>query len=957
MDELFRFVALRPPTPLSDPIIIDGTSPLAISLAEARSAPNGLAEMHQLAQSFAQSDGFVGDASSLNLPLDRLADRLDESNGLGLTSAAELIESILDSTAAEVNQSPEFSADLARLQDSLLAIKLTPPDDGDAALVLRLLRAANIVQQVASGRDEIRVSTGNLMLLPASIFPLPPGPVTVAEPPDVPLGPSPEQTQKNLVARAKALDEALQALRVTRQQAFASSTQELTEVRVAESAARFDGEEERANVSFSVEANTVLLDSASISRLAPRVQKTLKNIGLDLAATPLPSLLHSLELHLGEVESLIDFTELRPELYFLGSGPYNPLTEPRPKDDVSDPSPAVLTAPPVTHGKVKPAGMADLLVVRQHVLGYAAGEVAYVENVAQGETLVRTTHRSETVEDVTVTVQETSREQQRDVQATDRFDLRRESSEVLRSDSARQPGSPGSAAYGVLVETGSSTEQAQKAAETFGRDVATRAVSRVSERLRTDTTHRRVQEFSEDVRHEFDNAAGAGHEIYVYQWLDRVVQAQVFSYGKRLFYDFVLPEPGALFLKALTWRHLPDGPFVKPAPFTLKSSQINEINYLYYTAGYGATGVEPPPEPQIVVSQPFASVSQNSFSTIPEIRAIQQAVPVKITIPPGYQAVTAKVLNNRSGWGADPSFFYIMIGTQIINLSTDTRNLFPLDGEVGSIPVTLASSDNQYVYIVNVEIWCEPTVHCLDVWRQRTCDAILQASRQRLAEYEERAANLRASIRMDALNFNLERKRSTEREELERACLAVLTGQHFDGLSAIEHSPQGYPQSFLPNVEPLGRYVRFLQQAFEWEQMTWHYYPYFWGRKQYWLDKLLLDDNDPQFRDFLRSGSVRVLLAVRPGFEGAVAHFMDTGTVPTVEELGQMASKLYLSFLTEDTGSDLAIESAKPYGEPWQLRAPTALVKLRGDKTLPAWTSQANAMGGIDWNARAGDPL
>ena len=119
----------------------------------------------------------------------------------------------------------------------------------------------------------------------------------------------------------------------------------------------------------------------------------------------------------------------------------------------------------------------------------------------------------------------------------------------------------------------------------------------------------------------------------------------------------------------------------------------------------------------------------------------------------------------------------------------------------------------------------------MDEWRQRTYDAILQASRQRIQEYQERAADLRAAVRMDALNFTLERKRSTEREELERACVTVLTNQHFDGLSAIEHSPQGYPQSFLPNVEPLGRYVRFFQQAFEWEQMTWRYYPYFWGRK------------------------------------------------------------------------------------------------------------------------------
>ena len=72
-----------------------------------------------------------------------------------------------------------------------------------------------------------------------------------------------------------------------------------------------------------------------------------------------------------------------------------------------------MPGPPVTHGQIKPAGLGDLLVVRHHVLGYAAGEVAYVENIAQGETLVRTTRRAESIENIVVTTAETSREQQR----------------------------------------------------------------------------------------------------------------------------------------------------------------------------------------------------------------------------------------------------------------------------------------------------------------------------------------------------------------------------------------------------------------------------------------------------------------------------------------------------------------------------------------------------------------
>jgi hypothetical protein len=328
-------------------------------------------------------------------------------------------------------------------------------------------------------------------------------------------------------------------------------------------------------------------------------------------------------------------------------------------------------------------------------------------------------------------------------------------------------------------------------------------------------------------------------------------------------------------------------------------------------------------------------------------------------IPPGYRAVTAVVRAGASMWDEGINTFGLMIGAKHVDLRPPNKwvQTIELDGEVGAIPVTFATTWNLFLYNVNVEILCEPTERHTDEWRHRTHETILEASRTRLAEYEDRSANVRAAVRMDALGLSVGRKRSVEREELQRSCLAVLTNRQFDALSAIEHSTQGYPQPFLPNVEPLGRYIRFLQQAFEWEQMTWRYHPYFWGRKQYWLDKVLFDDPDEEFRDFLRAGAARVLVSVRPGFEGAVAHFMDTGTVPTVAELGQMASPLYLPFLAEAGGGDVAIEDATPYGPPWQVRAPTTLVKLRSAPTMPAWTGAVDGSGHFSWTAEAGDAL
>src|SRR5262249_35047719 len=156
-----------------------------------------------------------------------------------------------------------------------------------------------------------------------------------------------------------------------------SSASELTHARVVDPPRRSEGAESRvrAKVPLPDGGSALFLDKAGVSRLTPAVRETLANLDLDLGATTLPSVLHTLKLELGNTASLLG-TPSKLGGALAHFGPWNPLTEPPAHDDASDPKPAVLLGPPVTHGQVKPAGNADLLVVRQHVLGYAAGEVA-----------------------------------------------------------------------------------------------------------------------------------------------------------------------------------------------------------------------------------------------------------------------------------------------------------------------------------------------------------------------------------------------------------------------------------------------------------------------------------------------------------------------------------------------------------------------------------------------------
>jgi len=51
------------------------------------------------------------------------------------------------------------------------------------------------------------------------------------------------------------------------------------------------------------------------------------------------------------------------------------------------------------------------------------------------------------------------------------------------------------------------------------------------------------------------------------------------------------------------------------------------------------------------------------------------------------------------------------------------------------------------------------------------------------------------------------------------------------------------------------------------------------GWKPGWKNKFLLDDVDPQFGAFLRAGAARVVFPVRPCFEAALLHYLETGEI------------------------------------------------------------------------------
>jgi hypothetical protein len=179
--------------------------------------------------------------------------------------------------------------------------------------------------------------------------------------------------------------------------------------------------------------------------------------------------------------------------------------------------------------------------------------------------------------------------------------------------------------------------------------------------------------------------------------------------------------------------------------------------------------------------------------------------------------------------------------------------------------------------------------------------------------------------------------REIERRELKRACISVLTDQQFDQFGAIDIAADGIPQPSVSEITLEGPYIRFFEQAFEWQNMTYVYYPLFWGRRSTWVERFNFEDVDPLFGQFLRAGAARVVVPVRPGFELAIDHFMATGDVWEGGEQPAISSDLYVPIIDELSEQLGAPTNEVPTGEPWDVHVPTSLVLLREGRDTPSW--------------------
>lgn len=230
----------------------------------------------------------------------------------------------------------------------------------------------------------------------------------------------------------------------------------------------------------------------------------------------------------------------------------------------------------------------------------------------------------------------------------------------------------------------------------------------------------------------------------------------------------------------------------------------------------------------------------------------------------------------------------------------------------------------------------------------------MNAYEAQVQAYEQELAELAAETGVQILDSNPLFYREIEKNTLRQNCLSYLMEQgnphsvkQFGLKMYSGDNHKNFQVTLNDRLDQYGAFISFMEQAFEWDLMSYQFYPYYWGNKEEWADLYQYESNDSVFRAFMRSGMARVVVTVRPGFEEAMMFYMATGQVWNGGEIPVFEDDLYLSIVEELENPEYFVE------ETWKTVLPTNLIALQNGGAgvdangLPCFTEECDDVNGL----------
>ena len=626
---------------------------------------------------------------------------------------------------------------------------------------------------------------------------------------------------------------------------------------------------------------------------------------------------------------------------------------------INNGSSSVIDYIPTGYG-IKRLGIADYRRVEQEVCCYVPGEVSHIENVMAREYKEKSTRRLRRQEDTLTTSKEKETEKLSDTTSTERFEMNQEIASVLaQQNSAAFHSGMSSSAYKVHFDVSAdfahntSKETSNIQALNEAQEVTERVLERVVQKIKEERVTKIIEEYEENSKHGYDNRKGDKHISGVYRWVDKIMRNKVINYGKRLMYEFMIPEPASFHNAVMDAKKVSPGVEILEKPIDPRTadilpmktfSDVKEETYSHWAAIYNAE-VSPMPLETIKVGKSLKLISpkgrdQKFFSITDEI-----TIPERYSTAKGYSTAQMMYhLGSREWPQIITTIGEISKSLKCLPNSTNGRWDGISNGEGADVkengyvehvftnpffekvPIAATAYDSEPEAHATFSVLCQLTDEAKKQWQLETFNAIITAYETRLADYNEKVTNAKA-VQKERAKTNPMFNRQVENIVLRKNCIEYLIGQAALGKTSLLQGsvPRDIRAKYDdPALESYSAKVKFFEQAFEWDLMSYYFYPFYWADKTKWVDMYQIDEmDDATFKAFLESGMARVIVTVRPGFEEAVNWYMATGQVWNGGQVPTMSDELFMSIVDELREQTGEVE------ETWESRVPTSLTVIQ----------------------------
>lgn len=550
-----------------------------------------------------------------------------------------------------------------------------------------------------------------------------------------------------------------------------------------------------------------------------------------------------------------------------------------------------------------PYAIGDLQMVRHHLAGYAPGEIARIENVMPGERrevrkrkVEQQIDKEEFESDVTSFLQADADDERTSLQrAAQRLLGERKSTRDYKDfDTTYGPPTTaklnGKAFKTITHEAPGRVDDVTR----FARKILNKSVESIGRNIRQLRSRSALARSEELVSSVIDNTNNKEGILATYRWIDKVYEARVINYGRRLMMEFSIAHPAKNYIAehdALSGHDLR-----KPkslAAYEITSFEdITPENYSKLCADFDVTEVLPPPPEHVKIGTTLRG---------DDIKLL--------TVPAGYRTIEAIAKCTSSEAGQDTPT--VMVGTvaltgdepQRLRDYTDAMPIpvssaLPVPGIKPLPPIPApANGANQSArasafslpghlppeqvvsstatILTNVEIHCRPTGYAISEWKISVYRALSASNEKRRQKYYQQVENSGEHGRSQT---NPGSTSEVERTQLKARCIDLL-------LDALEQEASEARQlkASPPNADNVyrDRSIQFLESAIEWHEMSFRFSPSPSKKPGNSADAKDYDDGDrgAPFTSFLQAKEARILVPVRPDYLRSLILYWSTGEI------------------------------------------------------------------------------